>query len=108
LGGKKPSGLAWQAFVGWTGSPDLDKFLVAPPGTPDSLVNLLREAFAKLMKDPEVDKEGDKFFGDGWKPITAARVEELIREQTSIPKDAKDFITKLRQKYNLPLGEKKA
>jgi hypothetical protein len=32
----------------------------------------------------------------------------LIREQTSIPKDAKDFITKLRQKYNLPLGEKKA
>jgi hypothetical protein len=20
------------------------------------------------MKDPEVDKEGDKFFGDGWKP----------------------------------------
>jgi len=32
----------------------------------------------------------------------------LIREQTSIPKDAKDFITKLRQKYNLPLGEKQS
>jgi hypothetical protein len=32
---------------------------------------------------------------------TAEWVEGLIREQTSIPKDAKDFITKLRQKYNL-------
>jgi tripartite-type tricarboxylate transporter receptor subunit TctC len=108
LGAKKPTGLAWQAFVGWAGSPDLDKFLVAPPGTPDNLVKMLREAFAKVMKDPEVDKEGDKFFGDGWKPITAERVEEVIREQTTISKEAKEFITKLRQKYNLPLGEKQS
>jgi tripartite-type tricarboxylate transporter receptor subunit TctC len=108
LGAKKPTGLAWQAFVAWAGSPDLDKFLVVPPATPDYVVKALREAFAKLMKDPEVDKEGDKFFGDGWKPITAERGEELIREQTSIPKEAKDFITKLRQKYNLPLGEKQS
>jgi tripartite-type tricarboxylate transporter receptor subunit TctC len=108
LGAKKPTGLAWQAFVAWAGSPDLDKFLVAPPETPDHLIKLLREAFAKVMKDPEVDKEGDKFFGDGWKPITAERLEAVIREQTSISKEAKDFITKLRQKYNLPLGEAKS
>jgi tripartite-type tricarboxylate transporter receptor subunit TctC len=108
LGPKKPTGLAWEAFVAWAGSPDLDKFLVAPPETPDQLVKSLREAFAKVMKDPEVDKEGDKFFGDGWKPITAERIEALIHEQTSISKDAKDFITKLRQKYNLPLGEGKS
>ena len=108
LGAKKPTGLAWQAFVAWAGSPDLDKFLVAPPETPDHLIKLLREAFAKVMKDPEVDKEGDKFFGDGWKPVTAERLEAIIREQTSISKEAKDFITKLRQKYNLPVGEGKS
>jgi tripartite-type tricarboxylate transporter receptor subunit TctC len=108
LGAKKPTGLSWQAFVGWAGSPDLDKFLVAPPGTPDHLVKTLRDAFAKVMKDPEVDKEGDKFFGDGWRPITAERVEEVIHEQTTISKEAKDFITRLRQKYNLPVGEKKS
>ena len=108
LGPKKPTGLAWQAFVAWAGSPDLDKFLVAPPETPDHLIKLLREAFAKVMKDPEVDKEGDKFFGDGWKPVTAERLEAIIREQTSISKEAKDFITKLRQKYNLPVGEGKS
>ncbi|HEX2227327.1 MAG TPA: tripartite tricarboxylate transporter substrate-binding protein, partial [Candidatus Binatia bacterium] len=108
LGPKKPSGLAWQAFVGWAGSPDLDKFLVAPAGTPEPLVQSLRAAFAKVMKDPEVDKEGDKFFGDGWKPVTAERVESVILEQTSLPREAKDFITKMRQKYNLPLGDPKS
>jgi tripartite-type tricarboxylate transporter receptor subunit TctC len=108
LGAKKPTGLAWQAFVGWAGSPELDKFLVAPAATPEHLVKSLREAFAKVMKDPEVDREGDKFFGDGWKPIAPERVEDLIREETSVSKEAKDFIAKLRQKYNLPVGETKS
>jgi tripartite-type tricarboxylate transporter receptor subunit TctC len=106
LGAKKPTGLAWQAYLGWAGSPDLDKFMVAPEGTPDHLVKTLRDAFAKLMKDPEVDKEGDKFFGEGWKPHSAERIEAVIHEETSIPKEAKDFITKMRQKYGLPIGEK--
>ena len=107
LGAKKPTGLSWAAFVGWAGSPDLDKFLVAPPETPDPLVKSLREAFAKVMKDPEVDREGDKFFGDGWRPITPERVSEVIREQTEVSKEAKDFTTKLRKKYNLPTSERK-
>jgi tripartite-type tricarboxylate transporter receptor subunit TctC len=107
LGAKKPAGIAWQAYIGWAGAPELDKFLVAPEGTPDHLVKLLRDAFMKAMKDPEVDKEGDKFFGDGWKPHSAERMEAVIREQIGIPKEAKDFITKLRVKYNLPVGDQK-
>lgn len=108
LGPKKPTGLPWQAYQGWAGAPELDKFLVAPGGTPDPLVKVLREGFAKVMKDPEVDKEGDKFFGDGWKPHTPERIETVIREQIAIPKEAKDFITKMRQKYGLPVGEAKS
>ena len=56
LGSEKPTGLSWQAYQGWAGAPELDKFLVAPEGTPDHLLKLLREAFAKVIKDPEVDK----------------------------------------------------
>jgi tripartite-type tricarboxylate transporter receptor subunit TctC len=108
LGAKKPTGVAWQAYLGWTGAPELDKFLVAPEGTPDHLVKVLRDAFAKVMKDPEVDKEGDKFFGDGWKPHSAEKIEAVIREHIGIPKEAKDFITKMRQKYGLPIGESKS
>jgi tripartite-type tricarboxylate transporter receptor subunit TctC len=108
LGAKKPTGIAWQAYQAWSGAPELDKFLVAPQGTPDHLVKQLREAFAKVMKDPEVDKEGDKFFGDGWKPHSAEKIEAVIRDHVAIPKEAKDFITKMRQKYGLPVGETKS
>jgi len=106
LGTKKPTGLPWQAYRGWAGSPDLDKYLVAPEGTPEHVVKILRDAFSKLMKDPEVDKEGDKFFGEGWKAQSAEKMKTVINDQIAIPKEAKDFITKLRQKYGLPTGEK--
>jgi tripartite-type tricarboxylate transporter receptor subunit TctC len=108
LGSKKPSGLSWQAYKAWAGTSELDKFLVAPEGTPDHLVQMLRAAFMKVMKDPEVDREGDKFFGDGWRPIGAERLEAVIRDHIAIPKEAKDYITKMRQKYNLPVGEPKS
>jgi len=108
LGAKKPTGVAWQAYNGWAGAPELDKYVVAPEGTPDHLIKILREAFSKLMKDPEVDKEGDKFFGDGWKPQSPEKIEAVVHEQIAIPKEAKDFITKMRQKYGLPIGEKQS
>ena len=107
LGSKKPTGLSWQAYQAWAGAPELDKYLVAPDGTPDHLVKLLREAFLKVMKDPEVDKDGDKFFGDGWRAHGAEKIEAVIREHIAIPKEAKDYITKLRQKYALPVGDAK-
>jgi tripartite-type tricarboxylate transporter receptor subunit TctC len=108
LGDKKPTGLSWQAYQGWAGAPELDKFLVAPEATPDDLVKLLREAFNKVMKDPDVDKEGDKFFGDGWRPYSGERIEKVIHDHIAIPKEAKDYITKMRKKYGLPTGGKKS
>ena len=108
LGAKKPTGLSWQAYLAWAGAPELDKYLVAPEGTPDHLVKLLREAFMKIMKDPEVDKEGDKFFGDGWKAHGAEKIEAVVRDHIAIPKEAKDYITKMRQKYSLPVGDTKS
>ena len=107
LGSKKPTGLSLQAYQAWSGAPELDKYIVAPEGTPDHLVKILRDAFAKVMKDPDVDKEGDKFFGDGWKAYGAEKIEAVIREHVAIPKEARDYILKLRQKYNLPIGETK-
>jgi tripartite-type tricarboxylate transporter receptor subunit TctC len=108
LGAKKPTGVSWQAYQAWAGASELDKYLIAPEGTPDNLVKLLRDAFTKIMKDPEVDKEGDKFFGDGWKAVGAEKLETVIRDHIAIPKEAKDYIVKMRQKYNLPLGDAKS
>jgi tripartite-type tricarboxylate transporter receptor subunit TctC len=108
LGSKKPTGVSWQAYQAWAGASELDKYLVAPEGTPEHLVKMLREAFMRVMKDPEVDKEGDKFFGDGWRPTAPEKLETVIREHIAIPKEAKEYITKLRRKYNLPVGDAKS
>lgn len=37
---------------------------VAPPGTPDKIVNILRGAFAKVTKDPALQEEAKKFMID--------------------------------------------
>jgi hypothetical protein len=50
----------------------------------------------------------EKEIVDGWKPIAAEKIEAVIRDHIAIPKEAKDFITKLRQKYGLPVGEAKS
>lgn len=46
--------------------------------------------------------------GDGWRAHNAEKIEGVIREHIAIPKEAKDYITKMRQKYNLPVGEAKS
>jgi tripartite-type tricarboxylate transporter receptor subunit TctC len=107
LGAKRPSGVAWQAYLAWAGPSELDKFVVVPEATPDPIVKLLRQAFQKAMADPEVHKDGDKFFGEGWRPHAAERIEAVIRDHLSIPKEAKDFLSNIRKKYNLPVGETK-
>ena len=108
LGPKRPSGLPWQAYLAWAGSPDFDKVLAAPPGTPDHLVKILRQAFIKMENDPEIEKEGNKFFGEGWRLLPGERAQNVVLEHLDIPKEAKDFVAKIRQKYNLPVAEKKS
>jgi hypothetical protein len=108
LGSKKPSGLAWQAYMAWAGSPDFDKIVAVPPGTPEPLVKVLRDAFMKMNNDPEVEKEGNKFFGEGWRLLSGERAGDVVRDHIDVPKEAKDFVAKLRQKYGLPVSEKKS
>ena len=105
LGDKRPTGVPWQAFQDFLGSPDLDKFIFAPAGTPDNLVALLREGASKALKDEEAKKQGDRFFGEGWKAHSGEKIAKLIRDHIEVPKEAKEFIRKMRKKYDLPLGD---
>lgn len=107
LGQKKPKGVAWEAYNAWTGPNDIDKFLVAPEGTPDALVALLREAFFKMNSDPEFKKQATQFFGDAWRLRPGDRSQTLIRDATTVSKEAEEYLTKVRKKYDLPTGEQK-
>ena len=54
--------------------------LVVTPGTPPERLNILREAFAKSMKDPELLAEAKKSRMDV-DPSTAEELEALIKDE---------------------------
>ena len=47
-------------FKMFTVSDRIGRPYIAPPGTPAEIMNTLRDAFAKMSKDPELQKEADK------------------------------------------------
>lgn len=107
LGDKKPKGAAWEAYLAWAGPNEIDKFLVAPEGTPDPIVAALRDGFAKMTKDEGFQKQATNFFGDAWRPRSGEKTQTMIREVTTISKEAENFLTKMRKKYGLPTGEQR-
>ena len=107
LGAKKPSGVAWQAYLAWAGPGAVDKFLVVPQGTPDEIVGVLRAAFVKTGQDPELKDQATKFFGTGWSIRPGEKAEALIRDVTTVSPEAQGFLSKIRKKYGLPAGEPK-
>jgi len=107
LGDKKPTGVSWQAYQVWAGPSNVDKFLVAPPGTPAKVMTLLRGAWAKMVQDPEFQSQATKFFGEAWITRDAAETKTLIKQVTTAPKEVKDFLRKIKTEYGLPIGKKR-
>lgn len=104
LGDKKPTGAAWEGYLAWSGPNEIDKFLVAPRGTPDPIMGILREAFVKMAKDEGFKTQATNFFGDAWRTRTGEKTQVMIRDVTTISKDAERVLTQLRKKYGLPTG----
>jgi tripartite-type tricarboxylate transporter receptor subunit TctC len=67
--------------------------LVATPGTPRERLNILREAFAKSMKDPELLAETKKSKMDV-DLSTAEELQALIKEVMEQPKEVNERVKK--------------
>ena len=68
---------------------------------------LLRDAWAKMVKDPDFRSQATKFFGDAWITRDAAETKKLIKQVTTAPKEVKDFLRKIKTEYGLPIGKKR-
>lgn len=68
---------------------------ILPPGTPPEPVKILREATAKMYKDPEFQKEYKKMVGEEPSPILGEDMERTIKE---LPRDPE--IVELFKKLN--------
>jgi tripartite-type tricarboxylate transporter receptor subunit TctC len=76
---------------------------VLPPGTPKERVEVLREAFRKIIADPEFRSEFNKLVGDDPTPLTGEAMEKAINE-LPIAQSVIDFFKQISGSGPLPRG----
>ena len=101
LGDKKPTGLPWQAYVTWCGTDLVDKYLAAPPGTPDDIVAILVEAFTKMSKDPEFDQMMKQRVSEAYSVKVGQETADIINSLLTVPPEVLDYMKELRLKAGI-------
>jgi tripartite-type tricarboxylate transporter receptor subunit TctC len=75
---------------------ELGRPMVAPPGVPPERVKILREAYEKALKDPELLNEVSKSRLD-MEPITGQEIDALYKELMDQPPAVVDLVKKLEE-----------
>jgi tripartite-type tricarboxylate transporter receptor subunit TctC len=75
-------------------SATLGRPLIAAPGTPPDRIKILRDAYLKAFKVPEVIEEAKKTNLD-LETLTGAEVEKQIREVMNQPREVVERVKKL-------------
>jgi len=101
LGDKKPTGLPWEAFLVWIAPSMVDKFLSAPPNTPDEYVSILRNAFAEVCKDPKFIEEMKNIVSEEYIASVGEDTERLIKEAVGAPPEAVAYAEELKVKFGI-------
>jgi tripartite-type tricarboxylate transporter receptor subunit TctC len=100
LEGKIGDPLASKAFEYWGDIVSMDKWLALPPKSPPPMLETYRDAFAKMIRDPQFIDRG-KAISDEFEPMTHEDVETLIRRLGRTPPQAVDYINDLLRKQGL-------
>ena len=100
LDGKIQDPLAQKAFDYWLCMNATDKWLALAPGTPDAIVTLYREAYARMSKNAEFSKQGNAM-SEGFEPMSHQDVEQLVHTLVGIPDEALEYTKVLMRKQGL-------
>jgi tripartite-type tricarboxylate transporter receptor subunit TctC len=76
------------------GGDELGRPMVAPPGVPAERVKMLREAYSKALKDPELIAEVNRSRLD-MEPSTGEEIEEVVKEVMDQPPEVIALIKKM-------------
>lgn len=88
------------AFDYWISNTAMDKWFAAPPHTPQPMLNAYREAYAKMVQDPEFVERGKKI-SDDFEPLLHADIDHLLNTLGATPPQAIDFITAMLRRQGL-------
>jgi hypothetical protein len=78
----------------------MDKWLALPPKSPLPLLEAYRDAYAKMVRDPQFVDRG-KMISDEFEPLMHEDVEALIHTLGRMPPQAIDYISDLLRKQGL-------
>lgn len=92
--------LAEKGFRYWSTLIEMDKWFALPPGTPQNIVDVYREAFARVSKTPEFLEQG-KRISDDFEPMSWSDVETRIKNLGDTPPEAIDYISQMLARQGL-------
>jgi len=101
LQGSKISGSAKRAFDSWLDSIQIGKYFALPPKTPASFQAAYRDAFSKMVADPEFQAQAPAAFEPGYVMMSGDEVKTLIDRMGATPEDDYKYVDRLREKYGL-------
>jgi hypothetical protein len=101
--GKIHDPLARAAFDYWSNISSIDKWLALPPRTPSAMLAAYRDAYGRMVQDPEFIERG-KRTSDDFVPMSSAEVETMVRALGATPAAAFDYTGALLKKQGLPTG----
>jgi tripartite-type tricarboxylate transporter receptor subunit TctC len=101
--GEKVSGIPWRAYIAWNAPSLVEKWISAPPGTPDHVVKILRDAYSQWVEDPEYKKLLKKMVSPVTTTMVGEEVEEVIREVSDAPPDVFEYQNELMRRAGIPV-----
>lgn len=109
--GKMPSGEKWEMFQWITNVMNAMSYSAfLPPNTPDAQRDILRAAYAKVVKDPAYLAEQKKMFGYNLPYVDPALAQTIINSMLTASQKNKDYMTawlKEGAKYKIKKKKKK-
>ena len=100
MDGKITDDVQAKAFAYWTSIATIDKWVALPPGTPQPIVEMYRDTYAKVMRDPQFIELGKRQSED-FTPMSHTDVGQLMNTLGATPQASLDFINEMFRRQGL-------
>ncbi|MBI4331780.1 MAG: hypothetical protein HY673_10915 [Chloroflexi bacterium] len=101
LGDVKLPPLAMDGYIAALAPQAVFKFTAAPPGTPDSVMQILREAYGKMAADPKFNDLLKKTFAEMYDISIGKDTEKLIADALSVSPESPAYLDNLLRKHGV-------
>jgi tripartite-type tricarboxylate transporter receptor subunit TctC len=98
----KITGKEVDAFHSWQRTNELGKYFALPPKTAPEIVAAWRDAFARMVEDPEFKEMAAAQLDPDYNVLSPDDVRGIVADMGAIPEAHLAFLIHLREKYGLP------